>query len=240
MDEDLKFTIAAARRMLYREGCDSFIAGHVSARASDGTGFWTTPFGYFDETKPSEVMKFNFDLQVQEGSGSASPAVDFQSAIYQGRPDVNSVIHTHSHWVTVLTTTDRQIEMFNTLSALFYEDQCCYEDDGSTPPVDGDSVLRLMGQTRNTVLLRNHGAIIAGDTLENATAKTIALELCARVQVEASMIGGTPIPYEPELIRGRADYIRYFLPNMWESNFRRLRQSDPEIFLDSVKEMLSA
>ena len=30
---DIRFRIAAARRMLYREGCDSTVAGHVSARA---------------------------------------------------------------------------------------------------------------------------------------------------------------------------------------------------------------
>jgi len=233
MDEDLKFTIAASRRMLYREGCDSFIAGHVSARASDGSGFWTTPFGYFDETAPGDVLKFDFELNQKEGGAEASPAVDFQSAIYQARPEVQSVIHTHSHWVMVLVTTDRIIEAYNTLSALFYEDQCLYEDDGTTPPVDGAKLLGLMGN-RRVALLRNHGALVAAESVEDATSMALALEICAKVQVEAAMIGGTPIPYEDELVRGRDAYRKYFLPNMWSSNLRRLRQSDPDIFLDSL------
>jgi L-fuculose-phosphate aldolase len=234
MDDNLKFKIAASRRMLYREGCDSYIAGHVSARASDGSGFWTTPFSYFDQTRPTDILKFDFQLNQKEGDAAASPAVDFQSDIYQARPDVNSVIHTHSHWVTVLATTDRAIEMYNTLSALFYEDQCRYEDDGTTSPVDGPKLLALLGN-RRVAILRNHGAIVAAETVEDATAMTLALELCARIQVEAAMIGGTPIPFEDELVRGHAAYRRYFLPNMWQANLERLRQSDPEIFLDSIQ-----
>ncbi len=31
---DIRFRIAAARRILHREGCDSNVGGHVSVRAS--------------------------------------------------------------------------------------------------------------------------------------------------------------------------------------------------------------
>ena len=40
---DPRFLIAAARRMLYRNGLDSIIGGHVSMRADDGESFWITP-----------------------------------------------------------------------------------------------------------------------------------------------------------------------------------------------------
>jgi len=43
--EDLPFKISAARRILYREGCDSNVGGHVSARATDESdAFWVTGF----------------------------------------------------------------------------------------------------------------------------------------------------------------------------------------------------
>ncbi len=32
------------------------------------------------------------------------------------------------------------------------------------------------------------------------------------------------------MIAGRAAYQKYFLPNMWEANFERLRVSDPDLF----------
>ena len=48
---DIRFRIAASRRILYREGCDSNVGGHVSARADDhDDAFWVTGFEYFDQS----------------------------------------------------------------------------------------------------------------------------------------------------------------------------------------------
>jgi hypothetical protein len=55
------------------------------------------------------------------------------------------------------------------------------------------------------------------------------LEQAARYHIEAEAIGGTEIP-EAEVRRGREAYHKYFLPNMWEANLRRLRRSDPDLF----------
>src|SRR5262249_41653744 len=90
---DPRFRIAASRRMLYREGCDSGVAGHVSERAADGDSFWVSAFGYFDETTPDTVLRYSFDLDLLEGEAPASPAVEFHAAVYRERPDVQSVIH---------------------------------------------------------------------------------------------------------------------------------------------------
>ena len=56
------FKIAATRRMLYREGCDSNVGGHVSARAIGEDAFWATGFEYFDQTRPDGVAKLDMSL----------------------------------------------------------------------------------------------------------------------------------------------------------------------------------
>src|SRR4051794_31834479 len=111
--DDIRFTIAAARRILYREGCDSGVAGHVSGRAESGDEFWVTPFEYFDETTPDRLLRVDFDLNVIEGGWAPSPAIQFHAAIYAARPDVRSIIHTHSYWVSVFSTLGRPIGMYN-------------------------------------------------------------------------------------------------------------------------------
>ena len=58
-----------------------------------------------------------------EGDWEPSPAVRFHAGFYKARPDVNSVIHTHSHYVSVFATTRRTIGIYNVVSVLFYEDQ---------------------------------------------------------------------------------------------------------------------
>src|ERR1700742_4918392 len=85
-ETDVRFRIAAARRILHREGCDSNVGGHVSARASASDGpdaFWVTGFEYFDQTTPDRVCLMGFDLQPRVGELKMSPAVNFHARIYQ-------------------------------------------------------------------------------------------------------------------------------------------------------------
>lgn len=223
---DPQLRIAVSRRMLARNGCESMVAGHVSERADDG--FWVSPFGYFDETTPDMVVKVGFDLTRQQGAWEPSPAIQFHAAIYRHRPDVRSVIHIHSHWVSVFSTLSRPVGMYNVGSVLFHEDQVLHADDGSKPPVIGDELALELGDKR-VVLIKNHGAIVASQSLEQATIEAIMLEVAARYHLEAEAAGGTEFP-DAECRRGKAAYHRHFLPNMWAANLRRLRRSDPELF----------
>src|SRR4029079_18777729 len=63
--------------MLHREGCDSNVGGHVSARAEDREGaFWVTGFEYFDTTVPDRVALLDFDLNPIQGALALVPHPD--------------------------------------------------------------------------------------------------------------------------------------------------------------------
>jgi len=227
--DDPRFKIAAARRILARNGCESRVAGHVSARAEGEDAFWVTPFEYFDETVPDRVIKVGMDLTLLEGDWEPSPAIRFHAGIYRARPDVNSVIHTHSHYVSLFATTRRTIGMYNVVSVLFFEDQALYEDDGETHPVaDPDLMSTALGD-RRVLLMKNHGAVITSQSLENATIEACMLEVAAQYHIEAEAIGGSEFP-DAEARRGREKYQKYFLLQMWDANFRRLQRSDPDLW----------
>jgi L-fuculose-phosphate aldolase len=224
--DDIRFKIAAARRMLYREGCDSDVGGHVSARAEEPGEFWVTGFEYFDTTMPDRVAKLDFDLRPIVGELAMSPAVNFHARIYRERPDVNAIVHLHSHHLSVLSSVaGKQVEMFNVHSVLFHEEQATYFDDGVKSHL---AVVDALGDKR-VCLMKNHGAIIASDSLENATIEAITLEKACRIQLEAEAIGGTPI-LDAEVISGKAMYRKHYLPQMWAANLERLRRSDADLF----------
>jgi L-fuculose-phosphate aldolase len=227
MDEhDIRFRIAAARRMLYREGCDSNIGGHVSARAEDvDDAFWVTGFEYFDTTTPDRVCLLGFDLEPRVGELPLSPAVNFHARIYQVRPDVNAIVHLHSHYVSVLSSIERPVGMYNVVSVLFHDEQATYADDGVKSHL---AVVDALGDNR-VVLMKNHGAIVASDSLENATIEAMTLEVAARFHLECEAIGGTEIA-EAEVVGGKGMYRKHYLPQMWAANMERLRRSDPDLF----------
>jgi L-fuculose-phosphate aldolase len=226
-EKDVRWRISAARRMLYRGGCDSDVGGHVSARAEDReSAFWVTGFEYFDTTVPERVALLDFDLNAIEGELAMSPAVNFHARIYRDRPDVNAIVHLHSHYVSVLSSVEgRTVGMYNVCAVLFHEDQATYLDDGVKSHV---SVADALGDKR-VVLMKNHGAIVASDSLEHATIEALTLEKAARYHLECEAVGGTEI-LEAEVVGGKAMYRKHFLPQMWTANLERLQRSDPDLF----------
>jgi L-fuculose-phosphate aldolase len=224
--DDLRFRIAASRRMLYREGCDSNVGGHVSARAVDhDDAFWVTGFEYFDQTRPDDVCLMGFDLTPRVHEHALSPAVNFHAAIYQRRSDVNAIVHLHSHYVSVLSSTGKTVGMYNVSSVLFHDEQATYFDDGKKSHL---AVVDALGDKR-VVLMKNHGAIVVGESLERTTIEAMTLEQCARYHLECEAAGGTEILHD-EVVAGKAMYKKYFIPHMWDANFARLRRSDPDLF----------
>ncbi len=229
--EDPKFLISAARRMLYREGLDSQIGGHVSLRVPGEDAFWVTPFQYFDETLPEHVSKVGFDLVVREpGTLPASPGINFHASVMQARPDVNCVVHTHARNMSVLTTTGEPFGNYYTYAGLFHDDVGYFRDDLSlTPDQEGDAIVAALGSKR-VVLMSHHGSVHAGDTIERTVAEAIVFELCCGYQVAAMAVGGKPLD-DATARTYRDSYIRNgFRELIWEANFRRLRRSDPDLF----------
>ncbi len=229
MDEsDPRFRVAASRRMLAREGCESRVAGHVSARSGDEDAFHVSPFGYFDETTPDMVVKHSFDLDRLEGDWEPSPAVEFHAEIYRRRPDVAAIVHTHSHHLSKFVTRSVLIGMYNVAAVLFHDDQVCFDRDDPTRHEMGEGLAGALGDKR-VVLMKNHGAVVASQSLEQATIEAMMLEACAEYHLAAEAIGGTELGHA-EVVRGKGRYREFFLPQMWEANFRRLRRSDPDLF----------
>jgi L-fuculose-phosphate aldolase len=211
MDErELRLTVARARRMLYREGCDSGIAGHVSARTPAGTTFLMSPFEYFDQTVPADLVLFPIGAPpAGEGLAAVSPAVQFHSAIYERRAEVASVVHTHGRFTGAVSSTGRPVGMYNAVSTLFAGRQSVFIDDGSLPSAHGPAVADALGDG-TVVFIKNHGAVIVGPTVEDT-------------------LGGTEID-EREVRQAQADYDAYFCAATWAANLRRLRTSDPDLF----------
>jgi len=226
--DQIRFEIAMSRRILAREGCESAVAGHVSVRAPGEDAFWVSPFEYFDETVPERVIKSSFDMELLDGDWEPSPAIQFHAAFYRARPDVNSVIHTHSHYSMVLATTGRELEMYNDISSLFLDEQVVYVEDGIQPPVDGPRMATAIGD-RHVLIVKNHGVVFLGDSIETTTVEAFTFEKASHIQIEAEMIGGTPHT-RAYVARGKQAYHRYYRPQMWAAAVRRLRRDDPELF----------
>ena len=83
---------------------------------------------------------------------------------------------------------------------------------------------------RHVIIVKNHGAIFLGDSIETTTVEAFTFEKCARIQNEAEAIGGTE-HVRAYVERGKQAYHKYFRPQMWAAAVRRMRRDDPEFFI---------
>ena len=118
--------------------------------------------------------------------------------------------------------------MYNVASVLFHDEQVLFDREDMVNNTMGGGLVRVLGDKR-VALMKNHGAVVASESLEQATIEAMMLETCAEYHLAAEAIGGTEFPLD-EVVRGKARYRDLFLPNMWEANYRRLRKSDPDLF----------
>jgi L-fuculose-phosphate aldolase len=221
------FRVAAARRILANEGCESMVAGHVSQR-SGRDAFWISPFEYFDETLPDRIIEVGFDMVVRQGTWEASPAVQFHAAIYEQRPDVGAIVHTHSTYISALTTKQEPVRGYNIAAAPFLGRQSLYLEDGLQPPVEGKLVAAALGDN-DALLISNHGVILTGATLEDATMRAVLIEQAARHQIEAVAAGGEPLP--DSALDRRAEFYRDGgLARLWDTCLAKLPRTAPDLF----------
>jgi ribulose-5-phosphate 4-epimerase/fuculose-1-phosphate aldolase len=229
--DDTRFRVAMARRMLYRNGCDTGIAQHVSERCRNEAAFWVTALEHGDMTTAGSVAKFDFAKQMIEPGDAFDPPLEYAPdyvEIYAARADVMAVVHTHSFWTMVLCSLGSTVGMFNTTASLLHERQVAWADDLFHPDPRGKRIADALGD--NTVLLmRNHGLVVAAPTLEAATVLSVVVEEQAHLHLEATARGGAEMPRKHLRSTFKA-HDRTYVRQTWAANVRRLRVTDPDLF----------
>lgn len=220
-----QFLIAASRRILANEGCFSFAQGHVSYRDEEGESFWMTPWGYQDETLPSDVIRLGMGLEKVEGTLEASAAAEFHAAIYSARSDVRSVIHLHSHWGQVLSTMGRLVDYWVGEASFLYGQQAFCDIDEGFVGANALAIAESLGHS-NVLIMKNHGSITTGTSIEEATVRSLMFEYCARLQIEAELVGGKPMEPSDAYVSRFPEHVG---PQIWAACYRRLKKTDPDL-----------
>jgi L-fuculose-phosphate aldolase len=213
MDADLEApalgpreALAAASRILAREGHESGLAGQFTARGERPGTWWTLPLGVgFDEATAERMVLVDEDLKPLAG-GRPNPGVRFHVWIYRKRPDVQAIIHTHAPYASALAATGKPLQIAHMDSAMLYGTAHLPEWPG-VPVADdeGRIISGALGEAK-TILLANHGLLSTGASVEEATYLAVFLERAARMQLRAMAAGGVK-EVKPELAREARDFL---------------------------------
>lgn len=198
--EPLKRKLILAGKVLVAQGHDDFTRGHISVRVPGKPSlFYMKPHSVgFDEITPKNILTIDLDGKVVAGKARRHSEVYIHSEIYKVRPDVQSVIHSHPVYSVALSGTGRPVKAYSQPGALFHNDTGLYTDTinliRSTEM--GAGVARALGNNR-AVLLKNHGVVMTGGSIESCVIGAIMLENSAQVQMVLEA-AGSPAPEFPD------------------------------------------
>lgn len=197
----LKETIINAGRILVEEDQGDFIFGHVTARVPDDPAhFLMKPHTIgLEEITPDNIITVNLEGEKVVGDMPRHLEVFIHSEILRVRPDVQAVVHTHAPYAVAFSALGRPLQPVGHEGALFCDGLPVFSEtsDLIVDQVRGKSVARALGQF-SALILRNHGIVTTGRTLEEATVMALFLERACRSQLMVESCGGAAHVSTPE------------------------------------------
>jgi ribulose-5-phosphate 4-epimerase/fuculose-1-phosphate aldolase len=190
-----KERLAAALRLFGRFGFEEGVAGHITARDPEYTDhFWVNPFGVsFKHIRVSDLLLVNHEGKVAAGRHRVNTAAfAIHSAVHQARPDVIGAAHSHSLYGKALSATGQLVEPLTQDACAFYEDHELFDDYTGVvnDPLEGQRIALALG-SRKAVILRNHGLLTAGTSVDAAAWWFITMERSCQAQLVAKAAGTT-------------------------------------------------
>jgi L-fuculose-phosphate aldolase len=168
-------------------GLNQGTSGNASERHGDG--FLITPSGMpINEMKVSSMVEMNMHGEAI-GAGKPSSEWRFHRDIYQARPEVGAVIHTHSMFATTLATLRLEIPAFHYMIAVVGGDSIRCSDYAlfGTQRLSDSAIEAL--KDRRACLLANHGMIAVGKSLQQALDVALEVETLCEQYWRALQIG---------------------------------------------------
>jgi ribulose-5-phosphate 4-epimerase/fuculose-1-phosphate aldolase len=200
MTFDLKATIedlVVANRILSRENVvDAY--GHVSVRHPDNPQRFLLSRARAPEAiVAGDIMEFGFDGEPVDARGRRPYLERFiHAAIYVARPDVQSVVHSHSRDVIPFGVTGAVLRpVMHTCASIGY-DIPVWDTQPNFGDTDmlvsnmamGHDLARRLGPNA-TALMRGHGSVAVGASLREAVNTAVSLNLNAEFQIKAAALG---------------------------------------------------
>ncbi|MCB1004823.1 MAG: class II aldolase/adducin family protein [Acidimicrobiales bacterium] len=205
-----KQRLAAAFRLFGQFGFDEGIAGHITARDPELTDhFWVNPLGTnFKLIRARDLLLVNDRGEVVEGDRPVNRAAFvIHSNVHAARDDVMAAAHAHSVHGKAFSSLHLPLAPLTQDACAFFEDHVVFEDYTGVvlDPEEGKRIAHALGDHK-AAILRNHGLLTVGHTVDEAAFWFITMERSCQAQLLA-MAAGDPVPIDDETARLTASQV---------------------------------
>lgn len=197
----MKQRMAAAFRLFDRFGFNEGVAGHLTGRDPEHPElFWVNPFGMsFGLIRARDLILVDHQGKVVEGDWPVNTAAfAIHSQIHAARPDVKAAAHTHSPYGRAFSTLGKLLAPLTQDACAFYDDHAVFDDFTGVvlDTEEGKRIAHALGDGK-AAILRSHGLLTVGGTVDEAAWWFITMERSCHVQLLAEA-AGDPITIDDE------------------------------------------
>lgn len=219
----LRQQLADALSMLESAGVIDF-NGHMSCRLP-GSEHVLINSGKSVRSALSAADIIAIDMHGRPVEGDVAPPMEFHihTEIYRRRPDVNAVAHTHPLWSTLFSMTGGSVEPVTMQAAVMGPIRSFPKTASINRKPLAEELAAALGADR-VILLKSHGAVIAGGDIVEAFVLSIYLEETARRQYLARALG-TPYALTAQEAEDIGANLRkpHLLRKVWDYHYGKRR-----------------
>ncbi|THY70780.1 arad-like aldolase/epimerase [Aureobasidium pullulans] len=201
--------LAGAFRVFARKGYAEGMSGHISLRDPEHPDlFWTNPLGmHFGLIAVSDFILLDHNGEVAGGNTTRpANAAGFliHSGLHKRYPHVNAACHTHSPNGKAWSTFATPLDMINQDVTMFYGKALgVYREFGGVvlDAAESERLADALGPEGKGLILRNHGLLTVGQTVDEAAYLFTLLEKSCEIQLKvdaAAALGTKKMIIEPE------------------------------------------
>ncbi|KAL4881048.1 class II aldolase/adducin domain-containing protein [Aspergillus karnatakaensis] len=204
--------MAGVFRVFARHGFVEGMSGHISMRDPEfHDRFWTNPLGlHFALINTSDLILVD-EAGIAVGGNTSRPANAagflIHAALHKSRPDVNAACHFHSTYGKAWSAFAQPLEMLNQDVAMFYgKAQSVYKEFGGVVLEEKESaaLASALGNEGKGMILRNHGLLTVGNTVDEAAYLFLLMEKSCQIQLAtdaAAALGRKKVYIDDEAAR---------------------------------------
>ncbi len=222
--DSAKQLIVETAQKLTQKGYLMATGGNLSVRIAGQNAFAITPSNYdYMKMVPEDICVVDFGLTILEGARKPSVETSMHGAIYQARPDVNAVIHTHQVYTSALALINKPIPaLFDEQTRFLGRSVKIIPYAPSGTGMLKNTIARHVRDHNNAYMMQNHGALVFAHDRDRAVGNVEVLEKCAVAYLLALCTGAkvTRIPLairEIAFSKLRKDQKKYEAENLTPS-----------------------
>jgi ribulose-5-phosphate 4-epimerase/fuculose-1-phosphate aldolase len=196
--------IVSANRILSDQGVvDGF--GHVSARhEEDAKRFLLARSMAPGLVTPDDILEFDLNGDALDPRGRTLYVERFiHSEIYKADPEIKAIVHSHSPSIIPFGVTKVPLRPIYHMSSFLGAGVPIFEIRNTGGPATdmlirdpelGAALAKSIGKSA-VVLMRGHGNVVVGDSVQQVVFRAIYTEVNAKLQVEALRLGAGEVDF---------------------------------------------